>query len=151
MSRSTSSPLGVTVPVVHGLEVVEVQQCQRAGRALTRGAHRSLEHGTKGAPVGQAGQHVVSGQVHELGLGAATLLDFVLQARVGLGQRAPLRLDQHALVRAPARGAVGVQRQAHAQGGGRQAVHRDGEPLRHVVLQQRAAHQHGHESQRIAD
>ncbi len=83
----------VAEAVVDLLEVVEVEQQHRAGRAVASAALEvSLELGVEATPVGQAGEHVVVDEVRQPVLVAPTLgdVDDVDQHDVGLlGPGAP--------------------------------------------------------------
>jgi hypothetical protein len=95
----------VAVAVVDGLEAVEVDHQQRALQAVAAHAREVvLERALEGAPVEQARQRVVIGQVAQLGLLAPALGDArrveVGLAVVGRGERL-VAAAQHVLGIAP--------------------------------------------------
>ena len=81
---------GMAERVVHGLEVVEVEQVHRHDLAALDAGQRMLEPLVEQHAVGQVGQRVVQRHVHDLGLGAAAFRG------VHVGRHEAAVLERHA-------------------------------------------------------
>ena len=78
---------GMAEGVVHGLEVVEIEQVDRHHLAAPDAGERVLEPLVQQHAVGQVGQRVVQRHVHDLGLRAALLGDVLVRDDVAAVRR----------------------------------------------------------------
>ena len=81
---------GMAERVVHGLEVVEIEQVDRHHLAAPHAREGVLEPLVQQHAVGQIGERVVQRHVHDLGLGAALVGDVLMRDDVPAVRRLPV-------------------------------------------------------------